>query len=90
MGGIKESLFGTDAFMHDMNAYGGRWIVSSTIFRGNVSSSEISTMTNEVNASKSSYFVEWLPNNVSNDTICYKPPRANIMSGTLVSNHTSK
>jgi hypothetical protein len=86
---IKESLFGESAFMTNMNPYHGKWLSSRIIFRGQISSYESKLMAMNQLKAKSSYFVEWIPNNITNDIICDKPPRGHIMSGTMLSNHTS-
>jgi tubulin beta len=86
---IKESLFGEKAFMTSMDPRHGMWMSSSIIFRGQISSYESNEMAKNVLEAKSSYFVEWIPNNINNTIICDKPPRGHIMSGTMISNHTS-
>jgi len=86
---IKESLFGESAFMTNMNPNHGKWLSSSIIFRGQISSYESKLMAMNQLKAKSSYFAEWIPNNINNNIVCDKPPRGHIMSGTMLSNHTS-
>uniref|UniRef100_A0A183J526 Tubulin beta chain n=1 Tax=Soboliphyme baturini TaxID=241478 RepID=A0A183J526_9BILA len=53
----------------------GRYLTVAAIFRGKVSMKEVEEQMNNVQNKNSSYFVEWIPNNVKTG-VCDIPPRA--------------
>ena len=56
--------------------------------RGKVSMKEVEDQMRNVQNKNSSYFVEWIPNNVQT-ALCSIPPRGLKMSSTFVGNSTS-
>ncbi|KAI9050935.1 hypothetical protein LZ554_005046 [Drepanopeziza brunnea f. sp. 'monogermtubi'] len=66
----------------------GRYLTCSAIFRGKVSMKEVEDQMRNVQNKNSSYFVEWIPNNVQT-ALCSIPPRGLKMSSTFVGNSTS-
>ncbi|PSC72040.1 tubulin beta chain [Micractinium conductrix] len=66
----------------------GRYLTASAIFRGRMSSKEVDEQMLNVQNKNSSYFVEWIPNNVKS-SICDIPPRGLKMSATFVGNTTA-
>merc|ERR1719215_1194290 len=58
------------------------------MFRGKVSSEEVSQQMDEMTNKHSSYFVEWIPNNIK-ASICDVPPTGLDMSSVFIGNSTS-
>ena len=52
----------------------GRYLTASALFRGRMSTKEVDEQMLNVQSKNSSYFVEWIPNNVKS-SICDIPPR---------------
>ena len=52
----------------------GRYLTASALFRGRMSSKEVDEQMLNVQNKNSSYFVEWIPNNVKS-SICDIPPK---------------
>jgi len=66
----------------------GRYLTASAMFRGKMSTKEVDEQMLNVQNKNSSYFVEWIPNNVKS-SVCDIPPRGLKMAGTFVGNSTS-
>ena len=66
----------------------GRYLTASALFRGRMSSKEVDEQMLNVQNKNSSYFVEWIPNNVKS-SICDIPPKGLKMSATFVGNTTA-
>ena len=66
----------------------GRYLTASAMFRGRMSSKEVDEQMLNVQNKNSSYFVEWIPNNVKT-AVCDIPPRGLKMSGTFIGNSTA-
>jgi len=66
----------------------GRYLTASALFRGRMSTKEVDEQMLNVQNKNSSYFVEWIPNNVKT-AVCDIPPRGLKMSGTFVGNSTA-
>nr|KJB59754.1 hypothetical protein B456_009G269800 [Gossypium raimondii] len=64
-----------------------RYLTASAMFRGKMTKEVDEQMTNVQNKN-SSYFVEWIPNNVKS-SVCDIPPKGLKMSSTFVGNSTS-
>lgn len=56
--------------------------------RGKVSMKEVEDQMRNIQTKSSSYFVEWIPNNVQT-ALCSIPPRGLKMSSTFIGNSTS-
>uniref|UniRef100_A0A804M516 Tubulin/FtsZ 2-layer sandwich domain-containing protein n=1 Tax=Zea mays TaxID=4577 RepID=A0A804M516_MAIZE len=65
-----------------------RYLTASAMFRGKMSTKEVDEQMLNVQNKNSSYFVEWIPNNVKS-SVCDIPPKGLRMSGTFVGNSTS-
>ena len=48
----------------------GRYLTASALFRGRMSSKEVDEQMLNVQNKNSSYFVEWIPNNVKSSVRC--------------------
>ncbi|KAM6520645.1 Tubulin beta chain (Beta tubulin) [Fusarium solani] len=66
----------------------GRYLTCSAIFRGRVAMKEVEDQMRNVQNKNSSYFVEWIPNNIQT-ALCAIPPRGLTMSSTFIGNSTS-
>uniref|UniRef100_A0A453H1E7 Tubulin beta chain n=1 Tax=Aegilops tauschii subsp. strangulata TaxID=200361 RepID=A0A453H1E7_AEGTS len=66
----------------------GRYLTASAMFRGKMSTKEVDEQMMNVQNKNSSYFVEWIPNNVKS-SVCDIPPVGLAMSSTFVGNSTS-
>ena len=66
----------------------GRYLTVAAMFRGRMSMKEVDEQMLNVQNKNSSYFVEWIPNNVKT-AVCDIPPRGLKMSATFVGNSTA-
>jgi len=66
----------------------GRYLTASALYRGRMSTKEVDEQLLNVQNKNSSYFVEWIPNNVKS-SVCDIPPRGLKMSATFVGNTTA-
>ncbi|GJV73399.1 tubulin beta-2 chain-like protein [Tanacetum coccineum] len=66
----------------------GRYLTASAIYRGKMSTKEVDEQMLNVQNKNSSYFVEWIPNNVKS-TVCDIPPTGLKMASTFIGNSTS-
>nr|CAD1844848.1 unnamed protein product [Ananas comosus var. bracteatus] len=66
----------------------GRYLTASAMFRGKMSTKEVDEQMIAVQNKNSSYFVEWIPNNVKS-SVCDIPPTGLAMSATFMGNSTS-
>merc|ERR1712000_698734 len=66
----------------------GRYLTAVMIFRGRMSTKEVDEQMLNVQNKNSSYFVEWIPNNMKSG-VCDIPPKGLKMSVTFVGNSTA-
>uniref|UniRef100_A0A1I8IZD0 Tubulin beta chain n=1 Tax=Macrostomum lignano TaxID=282301 RepID=A0A1I8IZD0_9PLAT len=66
----------------------GRYLTVAAIFRGRMSTKDVDEQMLNLQNKNSSYFVEWIPNNVKT-AVCDIPPRGMKMSVTFIGNSTS-
>lgn len=66
----------------------GRYLTACIHYRGIISSKETDETLSNLQNKNSSYFVEWVPNNLKS-AICDVPPKGIKMSGTFVGNSTA-
>ncbi|KAG7304553.1 Tubulin beta-4B chain [Plutella xylostella] len=66
----------------------GRYLTVATIFRGRMSMKEVDEQLLNVQNKNSTYFVEWIPNNVK-VAVCDIPPRGLKLSSTFMGNTTA-
>ncbi|GJR09795.1 tubulin beta chain-like protein [Tanacetum coccineum] len=66
----------------------GRYLTASAMFRGKMSTKEVDEQMMNVQNKNSSYFVEWIPNNVKS-SVCDIPPTGLKMASTFIGNSTS-
>ena len=66
----------------------GRYLTASAMFRGKMSTKEVDEQMINVQNKNSSYFVEWIPNNVKS-SVCDIAPKGLTMASTFVGNSPS-
>jgi len=66
----------------------GRYLTAAAMFRGRMSTKEVDEQMLNVQNKNSSYFVEWIPNNIKS-SVCDIPPKGLKMSVTFVGNSTA-
>lgn len=66
----------------------GRYLTASAVFRGRMSTKEVDEQMLNIQTKNSSYFVEWIPNNIKT-SCCDIPPRGLKMSATFIGNSTA-
>merc|ERR1711971_1420219 len=66
----------------------GRYLTAAALFRGRMSTKEVDEQMLNVQNKNSSYFVEWIPNNIK-ASVCDIPPKGLKMSVTFLGNSTA-
>ena len=66
----------------------GRYLTASALFRGRMSTKEVDEQMLNVQNKNSSYFIEWIPNNVKS-SVCDIPPKGLKMSATFIGKEQS-
>jgi len=85
---LTQQMFDAKNMMCAADPRHGRYLTASTLFRGRMSTKEVDEQMLNVQNKNSSYFVEWIPNNIKS-SVCDIPPKGLKMSSTFVGNSTS-
>jgi len=85
---LTKQMFDAKNMMTACDPRHGRYLTVATIFRGRVSMKEVDQQMLDTQTKNSSYFVEWIPNNVKT-AVCNIPPLGLNISGTFIGNSTS-
>ncbi|CAF0746490.1 unnamed protein product [Didymodactylos carnosus] len=85
---LCQQLFSSQNMMAACDPRHGRYLTVAAIFRGKVSMREIDEQMMAVQSKNSSYFVEWIPNNVKT-AVCDIAPKGQKLSATFIGNSTS-
>jgi len=85
---LAQQMFDAKNMMAASDPRNGRYLTVAAVFRGKVSMKEVETQMGTFQERNSSYFVEWIPNNVLTAQ-CDIPPRGLKMSATFIGNSTS-
>ncbi|TKR89509.1 hypothetical protein L596_013602 [Steinernema carpocapsae] len=85
---LTQQMFDAKNMMAACDPRHGRYLTVAAIFRGRMSMREIDDQMLSVQNKNSSYFVEWIPNNVKT-AVCDIPPRGLKMSATFIGNNTA-
>ena len=64
------------------------YLTVATMFRGKMSMKDVDEQMMNIQNKNSSYFVEWIPNNVKT-AVCDIPPKGLKMSATFIGNSTA-
>ena len=71
---LTQQMFDAKNMMAACDPRHGRYLTVATMFRGRMSMKEVDEQILNVQNKNSSYFVEWIPNNVKT-AVCDIPPR---------------
>ena len=85
---LTQQMFDAKNMMTACDPRHGRYLTVAAIFRGPLSMKEVDEQMLGVQNKNSSYFVEWIPNNVK-VAVCDIPPRGLKMSATFIGNTTA-
>ncbi|XP_069980914.1 tubulin beta-4B chain isoform X2 [Penaeus vannamei] len=85
---LTQQMFDSKNMMTACDPRHGRYLTVAAIFRGRMSMKEVDEQMLSVQNKNSSYFVEWIPNNVK-VAVCDIPPRGLKMSATFIGNSTA-
>ncbi|XP_050556910.1 tubulin beta chain-like [Spodoptera frugiperda] len=85
---LMSQMFNSQNMMTAADPRHGRYLTVATIFRGRMSMKEVDEQILSIQNKNSSYFVEWIPNNLK-VAVCDIPPRGLKMSATFVGNSTA-
>jgi tubulin beta len=85
---LTQQMFDAKNMMAACDPRHGRYLTVGAIFRGRMSMREVDDQMMAVQNKNSSYFVEWIPNNVKT-AVCDIPPRGLKMSATFIGNSTA-
>jgi tubulin beta len=86
---LVQQMYDAKNFMCASDPRHGRFLTASAIFRGrSISTKEVDEQMINVSNKNSSYFVEWIPNNIKS-TICDIPPIGLKRAAVLLGNSTA-
>ncbi|XP_016109130.1 tubulin beta chain-like [Sinocyclocheilus grahami] len=85
---LTQQMFDAKNMMAACDPRHGRYLTVAAIFRGRMSMREVDEQMLSIQNKNSSYFVEWIPNNVKT-AVCDIPPRGLKMSATFIGNSTA-
>lgn len=85
---LTQQMFDAKNMMAACDPRHGRYLTVAAVFRGHMSMKEVDEQMLAVQNKNSSYFVEWIPNNVKT-ACCDIPPKGLKMSSTFIGNTTA-
>jgi len=85
---LTQQMFDAKNMMCASDPRHGRYLTAAAMFRGRMSTKEVDEQMLNVQNKNSSYFVEWIPNNIKS-SVCDIPPKGLKMSTTFIGNSTS-
>jgi tubulin beta len=85
---LTSQMFDAKNMMCAADPRHGRYMTAAAMFRGRVATKECEEQMLNVTNKNSSYFVEWIPNNIKL-SVCDIPPKGLPMSATFLGNSTS-
>lgn len=85
---LTQQMFDAKNMMAASDPRNGRYLTVAAFFRGKASVKEVEDEMHKVQTRNSSYFVEWIPNNVQT-ALCSVAPKGLDMSATFIGNSTS-
>ncbi|CAB3246532.1 unnamed protein product [Arctia plantaginis] len=85
---LMSQMFNASNMMTAADPRHGRYLTVATMFRGKMSMKEVDEQVLAIQNKNSSYFVEWIPNNLK-VAVCDVPPRGLKMSATFIGNSTA-
>jgi len=85
---LRNQAYSARNFFSNVKPDDGKYLASSFMFRGPISSQEIETSMQELNQKNGDHFVEWIPNNIKSSIITISPKTSKV-SCTFVANTTA-
>jgi tubulin beta len=85
---LTQQMFDAKNMMDASDPRHGRYLTVAAFFRGRMSMKEVEEQMYNVQNKNSSYFVEWIPQNIKT-AVCDIPPRGLKMSSTFIGNSTA-
>jgi tubulin beta len=85
---LVQQMFDAKNMMVAADPRHGRYLTVATIFRGKLSMKDVDEQVYAIQNKNSSYFVEWIPNNLM-VAVCDIPAKGLKMSGTFIGNSTA-
>jgi len=85
---VTQQCFNSSNMMCAADPRHGRYLTCAMMFRGDVTSEIVVDQMAEMENKHSSYFVEWIPNNIK-ASICDIPPKGLNISSVFIGNSTS-
>merc|ERR1712149_129774 len=85
---LTQQMFDAKNMMCAADPRHGRYLTAAGLFRGRMSSKEVDEQMLNVQNKNSSYFVEWIPNNIKSG-ICDIPPKGLKMAVAFLGNSTA-
>merc|ERR1712196_723765 len=85
---LTQQMFDAKNMMCAADPRHGRYLTATALFRGRMSTKEVGEQMLNVQNKNSSYFVDWIPNNIKS-SVCDIPPKGLKMSTTFIGNSTA-
>ena len=85
---LTAQMFDAKNMMAACDPRHGRYLTVAAVFRGRMSMKEVDEQMLNIQNKNTSYFVEWIPNNVKT-AVCDIPPRGLKMAATFIGNSTA-
>ncbi|CAF1290649.1 unnamed protein product [Adineta steineri] len=85
---LTHEMFHIKNLMASCDPRQGKYLTVAAIYRGEMSMKEVEEEILNIQMKDSSYFVDWIPDNVKT-AVCNIPPRGLQMSATFIANNTS-
>jgi tubulin beta len=85
---LTQQMFDAKNMMAACDPRHGRYLTVAAVFRGRMSMKEVDEQMLGIQNKNSSYFVEWIPNNIKT-AVCDIPPRGLKMAATFIGNSTA-
>jgi len=85
---LTQQMFDAKNMMCAADPRHGRYLTASALFRGRMSTKEVDEQMLNVQNKNSSYFVEWIPNNIKS-SVCDIPPKGLKMAAAFIGNSTA-
>ena len=85
---LTQQMFDAKNMMCAADPRHGRYLTAAALFRGRMSTKEVDEQMLNVQNKNSSYFVEWIPNNIK-CSVCDIPPKGLKMAVAFAGNSTA-
>ena len=85
---LTQQMFDAKNMMCASDPRHGRYLTAAAVLRGRMSTKEVDEQMLNVQNKNSSYFVDWIPNNIKS-AVCDIPPKGLKMSVTFLGNSTA-